>query len=177
MIQRIEVTDLDRYGDSIRRIYESALGYSAAASEFLLKRIRNSADNALHPIVLGSFEAERLVGFVFGFDFAPGNWWAQQIDSRLPRDFDWYDDTFEINELAVLPSHHKQGRGLHLMETLLAQMPHRHALLGTKKEDNAHVIRFYRALGFDVVIDDFRYPGDSYGLSLIMGWKRGDQQT
>ncbi|MDO4798941.1 MAG: GNAT family N-acetyltransferase [Bacillota bacterium] len=174
MIRRIDVTELDRYGDSIRKIYEEALKFSPAASEYLLTRIRKSAENSLHPIVLLSFYGDRPVGFVFGFDFAPQNWWAQQIDSRLPRDFDWYDSTFELNELAVLPSHQKQNRGLHLMRELLDQMPHRHALLATKKEDNDHVIRFYRALGFDVVIDDFRYAGDVYDLSLILGWKRGE---
>lgn len=172
MIRLMKPAEWERYGASIREIYEAALGMTPEASEYLLTRIRKSAEGGLNPIVLGAFEGENLVGFVFGFDFAPENWWAQQIDSRLPKDFNWYDSTFELNELAVLPTCQKNGYGRRLMTELLRLIPHRHALLATKKENNDHVIRFYQDLGFAIVIDDFRYTIDAYGLSLIMGWKR-----
>lgn len=100
---------------------------------FLLTRIKNSQAANRHPLVLGFFEGERLVGFVFGFDFQPANWWAQQINDQLPQGKDWYDRTFELNELAILPSHQKQGRGRQLMNHLLECLPHPTVLLGTKK--------------------------------------------
>lgn len=171
MIRKIEISELKKQDEKIKEIYRRALHYSEASADFLLTRMTNSENRGLHPLILGSFEGDTLVGFVFGFDFHPQNWWAQQIDKRLPKDFNWYHSTFEINELAVLPSHQGQGRGKKLMEELLLQLPHQCALLGTKKENNDHVIRLYQRLGFRVVIDSFRYSEDSPELSLIMGRK------
>ncbi|MDO4712254.1 MAG: N-acetyltransferase [Peptostreptococcaceae bacterium] len=172
MIRKIEVSELTKFGERIKEIYMKSLGYSHEAADFLLTRIRKSEENDLHPIILGSFDKEEPVGFIFGFDFHPDNWWAGQIDGRLPKDHDWYEDTFELNELEILPSHQKQGRGRRLLEALFEQMPHKQALLGTAKENNEHVIRLYESLGFEIVIDSFRYEGDIYGNSLIMGWQR-----
>lgn len=172
MIQKIEVSELTIYGEKIKEIYMKSLGYSEESADFLFTRIRNSVERDLHPIILGSFEKDELVGFIFGFDFCSQNWWAQQIDGELPKDYDWYNNTFEINELGILPSHQKQGRGKQLLRELLDQMPHHNALLGTAKEDNEQAIRLYKNFGFEIVIDSFRYSDATSGLALIMGWKR-----
>lgn len=171
-IRKIEVSEMDLYVPAIKQIYREALGYSEDAADFLITRIRKSDEGGLHTILLGAFEGERLAGFVFGFDFAPQNWWAQQIDARLPNDLDWYKSTFELNELAVDPRMQGKGIGRALMEQLLGAIPHQSVLLGTKKHKNDHVIRLYKRLGFEIVIDDFRYEGNLYGTSLIMGWKK-----
>lgn len=168
----MEMKELARYADDIKRIYREALGYSEEAAEFLMTRIRKSDEAGLNTVLLGAFEGETLVGFVFGFNLAPQNWWAMQIDSRLPKDYDWYANTFELNELAVDLAFQGRGIGRSLMEELLAAIPQKNVLLGTKKYDNDHVIRLYERLGFYTVIDDFKYEGDEYGTSIVMGWQR-----
>ena len=110
--------------------------------------------------------------FVFGFDFYPENWWAQQIQNRLSVDRDWYSHTFELNELAVLPSHQRKGIGRQLMEALIHSLSHIIILLGTAQTNNEHVISLYQSLGFENVIEDFRYQNEEYGVSIIMKYEK-----
>lgn len=172
MIKNIKIEEPDNYAEQIKQIYSAALGYSAESADFLITRIRNAEAKGLNLILLGAFEEEDLVGFVFGFDFAKGNWWEQQIAERLPSDYNWYDNTFELNELAVEPTMQGKKYGERLMRTLMDEVKNKNILLGTAKHNNEHVLRFYKKLGFETVIDNFFYDGNSYNESVIMGIKR-----
>ncbi|MDO4719165.1 MAG: hypothetical protein Q4A78_00740 [Peptostreptococcaceae bacterium] len=76
MIRKIEISELKKQAEKIKAIYRKALHYSEASTDFLLTRMTNSENRELHPLILGSFEGDELVEFVFGFDFHPQNWWA-----------------------------------------------------------------------------------------------------
>lgn len=67
-----------------------------------------------------------------------------------------------------------QGKkyGEKLMRVLMDEVKSKNILLGTAKHNNEHVLRFYKKLGFEILIDNFFYDGNSYNESVIMGIKR-----
>lgn len=172
MIRRIQIEELDNYAEQIKNIYSAAHGYSAESADFLITRIKNAEAKGLNLILLGCFQEKDLIGFVFGFGFAKGNWWEQQIAERLPVSYDWYENTFELNELAVEPRMQGKKYGEKLMRALLDEIKSKNILLGTAKHNNEHVLRFYKKLGFEIVIDNFFYEGNSYNESVIMGIRK-----
>ena len=172
MIQLLTLTEIEQYAEVLKTIYRQAFHYSEEAAAFLLQRIKNSDNAGLHTTVLAYIENDTVLGFVFGFDFHPENWWAQQIQNRLPVDRDWYSHTFELNELAVLPSHQRKGIGRQLMEALIHSLSHTIILLGTAQTNNEHIISLYQSLGFENVIEDFRYQNEEYGVSIIMKYEK-----
>lgn len=173
MVRKIELSEVERYREDIKQIYAQALGYNESASDFLITRILKSDENKLNTLLIGAFEEDVLIGFAFGFDFKRGNWWADQIDSSLPTNEDWYKSSFEFNELAVYPNKQGKGHGQALMKKLMESVEHSYILLGTAKEENDSVIRFYHRLGFENLIDPFYYPGNEYSASIIMVRKQG----
>lgn len=169
MIRTIDLDLLPQYATRIKTIYQEAFQYSASAADFLIERITKSAAAGLHPLVLGAFdEAGQLVGFAFGFDFHPNNWWANQITAQLPLERDWYADTFEFNELAVAPTWQGRGYGRQLLQTLCQEVPQRMMLLGTAKHDNDAVIRLYEHFGFRIIIDSMIYQGIDSKENVVM---------
>lgn len=168
MIKLIKYNEIDNYAEQIKNVYELAFNYSKEDSEFLLQRIKNSFDNNLNTVILVYIENEEVVGFVFGFDFHVNNWWAKQIHSRLPLNRNWYDNTFELNELAVLPKKQNQGLGRKLMLNLIETINNKLILLSTAQNNNEKVINFYHSLGFVNLIEDFQYENLAYGKSIIM---------
>jgi ribosomal protein S18 acetylase RimI-like enzyme len=112
---------------------------------------------------LGAFAgAEELVGFVYGYTGAPGQWWydrvAGKLDSAARRR--WLDPGhFEFTELAVRPDSQGLGIGSRLHDAVLEDVPHRRAMLSALA-DNAPVVAFYERRGWEVVLERLRFePG------------------
>lgn len=166
MIEQVPQELLPHYYDAIKEIYREAFDYSTEQADFLQVRMEQS-DN---PIVLVVRHNGAVVGFLFGFDFKSENWWAQQLSRSLTAEqlAPFYEGAFELNELAVSPRYQAHGYGKMLMQHLIALCAERDILLGTKLENNDHVIRFYRQLNFEDLVNPFYYENNMYGPSLIL---------
>ncbi|MCW6675127.1 GNAT family N-acetyltransferase [Aerococcaceae bacterium NML180378] len=166
MIEQVPQELLPHYYDAIKEIYREAFDYSTEQADFLQVRMEQS-DN---PIVLAVRHNGVVVGFLFGFDFKPENWWAQQLARSLTAEqlAPFYEEAFELNELAVSPRYQAHGYGTMLMQHLFELCAERDILLGTKLENNDHVIRFYRQLNFEDLVNPFYYENNMYGPSLIL---------
>jgi ribosomal protein S18 acetylase RimI-like enzyme len=109
---------------------------------------------------VGAFAEDRaLVGFVYGYTGAPGQWWADRVARALDRAQRrrWLDrGHFEFTELAVDPDFQERGIGSRLHDRVLEGLPHERAMLSALA-DNARVVAFYRRRGWEVVLDRLRF--------------------
>jgi GNAT superfamily N-acetyltransferase len=173
MIRALETPEVLLRADEIARIFQRAFGYSDERRDHF--RDTRLAYLPLYDGVLtfGAFDGDALVGFVYGFDYQPEHWWPKQVGPALEAagHADWTVDTFELNELEILPEHQGRGIGTALMNELLGRTTHRHTLLSTTADpaDRAKVL--YRRLGFVDLVRGFRYAGVSEPAN-IMGRRR-----
>jgi ribosomal protein S18 acetylase RimI-like enzyme len=118
-----------------------------------------------------------VVGFIYGYTDAPGQWWheyiartigATQADQQL-------SGSFCLTELAVLPQWRRQGLGRRLINALLDDLPHQRAVLSTQC-DNTVALALYRSLGWFTIIERmlFSLAGPEY---TILGYELGARQS
>ena len=172
MIKVLNEEEMIKYLDELAEIYKLAIKSTDDSVNFLKERIKNSINSNLNTVIVVAMEDEKIVGFVYGFDFKPETWWAVQIAPSLPKEeFDWYENTFELNELMVLPEYQSKGYGKLLMNKIRDDFNYSRILLGTAKNNNDKVINFYKKLGYEIIVDNFKYPNDEYGTSLILCYR------
>jgi ribosomal protein S18 acetylase RimI-like enzyme len=113
--------------------------------------------------------ASRLVGFGYGYNGAPGQWWHDIVAGALGRTEArrWLRDGFELAELHVLPDHQGKGLGRALLTDVLSRTDAEHAVLSTPDvESPARIL--YRSYGFVDLRCDFLFPGSPEPY-VIMG--------
>jgi GNAT superfamily N-acetyltransferase len=110
-----------------------------------------------------------VVGFAYGYDSQPDNWWRMQVSARIKPDLaaEWLSSCFELVELAVIPAFWGQGIGGKLHDALLSGLPHRTAILSTAQSET-NALHLYRRRGWVTLMDNFIFPGASLTF-LIMG--------
>jgi ribosomal protein S18 acetylase RimI-like enzyme len=146
-------------------VWASAHGLPAASAtrrEFGGERLPRHAGRAGFRFV-GAFASDRrLVGFVYGYTGAPGQWWYDKVAAALDTDVaaEWLQPPhFEFTELAVAPAYQRRGVGTRLHDEVLEGLPHRRALLSALA-DNMRVISFYEDRGWRVILPELRFePG------------------
>jgi len=113
-------------------------------------------------------EGERLVGFGYGYEVAPGQWWHDQVRAALDRRTAkrWLPDAFEVCELHVHPSHQSQGLGRRLLHALVDGLPNPVALLSTPDADTK-AFRLYAADGFVDLARGYHFPGDARPFAIL----------
>ena len=114
-------------------------------------------------VFLGAFEpGGRLVGFVYGYTGAPGQWWYDKVAAALDEEGAavWLDPPhFEFTELAVAPAYQSRSLGTRLHDAVLERLPYERALLSALA-DNGRVIRFYEHRGWRLLLPELRFePG------------------
>ena len=108
---------------------------------------------------VGAFAGDELVGFVYGYTGARGQWWYDRVARALDRESRrrWLDPGhFEFTELAVRPDFQGRGVGSRLHDRILEGLPHERAMLSALA-DNTPVVAFYRRRGWEVVLDRLRF--------------------
>jgi ribosomal protein S18 acetylase RimI-like enzyme len=134
---------------------------SPTRDEFGRTRLKRHAARADFRLV-GAFTGEELVGFVYGYTGAPGQWWYDRVARAVDREGRrrWFDPGhFEFTELAVRPDFQGRGVGSRLHDRVLESLPHERALLSALA-DNAPVVAFYGRRGWEVVLPRLRFePG------------------
>ena len=108
-----------------------------------------------------ALEGDNLLGFAYGYAGGPGEYWYDLVHRAMPPPMraEWMGEPFEFVELLVAPAARGRGIGGRLHDRLLAGRPEPVALL-TVRADNAPALALYRARGWRVLIEDFRFaPG------------------
>jgi len=102
----------------------------------------------------------RLVGFAYGWEGGPGDWWWDIVAGAVNEDVrrHWFADCFVVAELVVLPEARRQGIGSALLDTLLAATERPDAVLSTRSDAEA-ALAFYAARGWRRLLNDVRFPG------------------
>jgi ribosomal protein S18 acetylase RimI-like enzyme len=125
---------------------------------------------------VGAFaESGKLLGFVYGYTGAPGQWWYDRVARALDRDARrcWLDPGhFEFTELAVQPDFQGRGIGSRLHDRVLEGLQHDRALLSALA-DNAPVVAFYRRRGWEVVLERLRFEAGRPEFTIMGKELRG----
>ena len=152
-------------------IYGLAMNYDAAVVAGRYGYAVQHTDRAGFRAV-GAFadspEGERLVGFGYGYQVAPGQWWHDQVRAALDRRTAkrWLPDAFEVCELHVHPDHQSQGLGRRLLHALVEGLPNPVALLSTPDADTK-AFRLYAADGFVDLARGYHFPGDARPFAIL----------
>lgn len=130
---------------------------------------RHAARDGFRLVVARERPDGPVVGFVYGYRGAPGQWWYDIVSSALGTDLTarWMADYFELVTLAVAPSAQGRGIGGRLHDTILQKLPYRTALLTTLPAETP-ALRLYRNRGWQVVRENFHFPGGERPV-LVMG--------
>jgi ribosomal protein S18 acetylase RimI-like enzyme len=112
---------------------------------------------------------ERILGYAYGYDSQPDNWWRMQVSSKMTPEMaaDWLENCFELVELAVLPAFQGKSLGARLHDSLLTGLAHRTAVLSTAQKETP-ALRLYRKRGWETLLDQFTFSGAAVTF-LIMG--------
>jgi len=114
------------------------------------------------------------VGFGYGFHGAVGQWWHDRVRGALTAMHgaaaagDWMDDSFEVAELHVAPTHQGQGIGADVLVRLAAGRSERTALLSTRDADSP-ARRLYRGTGFVDLLTEFNFFPSGEPPYAVMG--------
>nr|WP_240962860.1 GNAT family N-acetyltransferase [Antrihabitans stalactiti] len=126
--------------------------------------------------VVNQGQSSKLVAVGYGYRGAPHQWWHQQVYGGM-RNAGWSEaairqtmaNYFELTELHVHPNAQGHGLGEAMLVRLLADRTEQVALLSTPEvnhEDN-RAWRLYRRLGFNDVIRNFTFTGDSRPFAVL----------
>jgi ribosomal protein S18 acetylase RimI-like enzyme len=116
-------------------------------------------------------QAGPLLGIAYGYDGAPGQWWYEEVRRGLRGTLTaMTDDYFELTELHVRPDAQGSRLGEGMLRALLDGVRHRMVLLSTPEyapRAPGRAWRLYRRLGFDDVLRDHRFTGDSRPFAVL----------
>lgn len=153
--------------DEIEAVYLGAFAhppYSADATAARLFRDQQLRRHAAYEDfrLVAAEEGTEFVGFAYGYTGREGMWWTDLVAGAVPAEQvpRWLGGHFEFVEIAVLPRVQRRGIGSALHDALLSGLPHRTALLSTRREETS-ALRLYRRKGWQVVVPEFYFPGNA----------------
>lgn len=117
----------------------------------------------------GAFVEERLVGFVYGYRGAPGQWWHDRVAAALGPDGTqrWLArGHFEFTELHVRAEFRRRGIGGSLHDRVLEGIGAPTSVLSTQV-DNEPALALYHGRGWQVIVPYLDFG--SGRAFLIMG--------
>jgi ribosomal protein S18 acetylase RimI-like enzyme len=168
-VRELTPAEFTALGDEVAGVFGAALGYGAFEPRVISFPAisRQHAERAGFR-AFGAFDGHRLVGFSEGYSSAPGQWWHDSVAARLPpnRRKRWLDGAFELVELHVHPEHQGRGLGGRLHDLLLQDVPHRTAMLSTRRADTP-AMALYRKRGWVAVIDEMLFPGNPIPFQIL----------
>ena len=103
---------------------------------------------------LGAFDDDALVGFVYGYNGATGQWWHDRVANALGKagTARWLPPGhFEFTELHVDPTRRREGIGGALHDAIFELVDAPTAVLSTQT-DNEPAIALYEGRGWQVIV-------------------------
>lgn len=156
--------------DEALRIYVTAMRYPPGTARH---RSPMWLEHTLRAgwVCMAAFEADALVGIVYGYRGAPGQWWHDEVHRGLmlidpgaaQRNL---ADYFELTELHVHPNAQGKGIGRALLTELLSRVDAPRALLSTP-EGPTRAWRLYRRFGFTDLLRNYHFTGDSRAFAVL----------
>ncbi len=164
--------DLLHHMDQLLDIYATAMGYPRNIMEW--RRGHIAAHAHRHGFrAVATFAEDRLVGFGYGHQGRPGQWWHEQVSAGIDRAgyTTWLADCFEVVELHVQPEAQGVGIGSRQLSTLLNEVSARTVVLSTPEQpvsaETSRAWRLYRRHGFVDVVRGLRFPGDERPFAVL----------
>jgi ribosomal protein S18 acetylase RimI-like enzyme len=116
----------------------------------------------------GGVNRPALVGFGYGYQGRPGQWWHDIVARALGKQLSqrWLVDGFELAELHVLPAYQALGTGRRLLGDVMARATAAHVTLSTPDLETP-ARRLYRSAGFVDLLDDFYFPGSTEAYAVM----------
>lgn len=109
-----------------------------------------------------------VVGFAYGYTGGPGQWWYEQVARLLGPALaaEWATNYYAVVDLAVRPAMQGRGIGGRLHDALLAEQPHRTALLSTACEETT-ALQLYRSRGWQTLRAGVTLAGSALPLRVM----------
>jgi GNAT superfamily N-acetyltransferase len=111
----------------------------------------------------------RLIALAYGWEGGPGDWWwdivAGAVSAEVRRR--WFDDCFELVDLAVLPGERRRGIGGALHDALLALTERPHTVLSVL-DDGTAALAFFATKGWRAVHPGLRFPGNDAPFAVLV---------
>jgi len=105
----------------------------------------------------------RIIGVLYGIELLQDNWYASQIKPFLSENYDWFNQSLELNELFVDTEFQHLGVGSALMKKVENLELYKTIILSTKKDNNVVALNFYNKLGYSLLTDNWKsYYGPIY---------------
>jgi ribosomal protein S18 acetylase RimI-like enzyme len=116
----------------------------------------------------GGVSQPALVGFGYGYQGRPGQWWHDIVARALGRELSgrWLADGFELAELHVLPAYQGQGAGRRLLRDVMTRATAAHVTLSTPDLETP-ARRLYRSEAFVDLLEDFYFPGSTEAYAVM----------
>jgi ribosomal protein S18 acetylase RimI-like enzyme len=115
-----------------------------------------------------------LIGIAYGYTGGAGQWWYEEVRRGLrgtaAEARGWLRDYFELTELHVRPDAQGSGLGEGLLRSLLGGVQEGRVLLSTPEygpRSPGRAWRLYRRTGFEDVLRDHRFTGDSRPFAVL----------
>ncbi|WP_257158547.1 GNAT family N-acetyltransferase [Corynebacterium cystitidis] len=156
-------------------IYIDAMGYAPGIRSDRIRVWRREIHQPGFTSLIAVLN-EEVVGVSYGFIGNPERWWDRQLrrgfaerGGATPQQQEMLRDYFEVAEIHVEPQLQVRGIGRALLTELLWNAPTSYAMLSTPEvpnEDNA-AFGLYRSMGFEDVLRDFFYHGDTRPFAVL----------
>ena len=163
----------DRLAEALH-VYVTAMGYPHSTARH---RRTLWLDHSRRPgwRAVGWFDSSgALLGIAYGYTGGPGQWWYEEVRRGLrgtaAESRGWLRDYFELTELHVRPDAQGSGLGEGLLRSLLDGVPEGKVLLSTPEygpRSPGRAWRLYRRTGFEDVLRDHRFTGDSRPFAVL----------
>lgn len=168
---RWEPADLARRMEDVLLVFGQAMSYDRQMLEVRRGYITTHLRRPQFRAVATLDDADRLVGFAYGYHSQQGQWWHEQVREALTEDDRqrWLSYAFEIVELHVRPQVQGHGLGEAQLRALLDGASGRVALLSTPEADESasRAWRLYRRAGFTDVVRQLMFPGDPRPFAVL----------
>jgi ribosomal protein S18 acetylase RimI-like enzyme len=114
-------------------------------------------------------EDGRLVGFVYGYLGAPGQWWHDIVAAEMDEQRRGYwlqPGHFELVELHVRLDYRRRGVGARLHDAVLEGLESPTAVLSTQR-DNKPALTLYQRRGWGVIVPRLRFSPGGETFSIL----------